>query len=301
MEQQRRLKILDNACQKLNLPRTLPNYSKQYTLHLIVDDKYKFLFNYIPKVSCTTWKGVLKKLHRSHSEGGYRRLSSYTPEEIKYRLENYRKALFVREPVTRLLSAYLSKFRNMAKLQKTWEKMYGHRIVRMYREDYAHVYINKWVQNSMEPDTFLNITLPEFIQFITDQGESIHLNEISDHFLPLSKVSTPCGIHYDFIGHFENLTTEAPYMLKFLGVDHATQYPEFHASKAVQKLIDEYEHVPLNLMKRLQNYYRNDYALFGYNFDDTLKSIVEGSFNDDDDDDEENMIEEILVEQLEGS
>ena len=127
------------------------------------------------------------------------------------------------------------------------------------------------------------------------------MNEISDHFLSLSTVASPCGIQYDFIGHSENLTIEAPYTLKFLGVDHATQYPEFHASKAVQKLIDEYEHVPLNLSKRLHNYYCNDYELFGYSFDDILKSIVEGSFNDDDDDDEENMIEEILVEQVEES
>ena len=90
---------------------------------------------------------------------------SYTPEEIQYRLNNYRKALFVRRPVTRLLSAYLSKFRNMAKLQKTWEKMYGQRIVRTYRQDYAQIYLEKWVQNqkSTAPDTFLNITFPEFI------------------------------------------------------------------------------------------------------------------------------------------
>ena len=32
--------------------------------------------------------------------------------EITYRLQNYRKVLFVREPITRILSAYLSKHRS---------------------------------------------------------------------------------------------------------------------------------------------------------------------------------------------
>ena len=226
------------------------------------------------------------KLRKSHSPGAKRRvLSNYTTEEIQYRLEHYRKAVFVREPITRLLSAYLSKFCNYWRGQRIWEGLFGRTIVQTYRKGFSDVYLQKWSKNfSSSPDTFLNITLAEFIQFITDKADTIKMNVYTDHFLPLNKVANPCAVRYDFIGHFENLTSEAQYMLKYFRLDHATQYPEYHASKAAQALINEYQKVPLNLLKRLQTYYKDDYELFGYSFDDTLKYIIKGSFNDDDDD-----------------
>ncbi|XP_072014423.1 carbohydrate sulfotransferase 14-like [Amphiura filiformis] len=279
IEQKRRRKLLDEGCEKLNLSRSLPNLNTRYTGHLIVDNEYKILFNFIPKVSCKTWKSVFGELRRTHSNRGKSLLSAYSEEEQQYRLANYRKAVFVREPITRLLSMYLSKFCNFRNLQRIWERMYGRKIVAQYRNGFTP-YSPK--NNDTGPLSFLNITLSEFIQFLTDREGQINLGYITDHFLPLNIVSSPCAIHYDFIGHYENLTTEAPYMLKFFGANHAVQYPPVHASSAVNRLVNEYKKVPLDLMKRLRKYYRNDYELFGYSFDDTLKSIVETFFSEDD-------------------
>ena len=231
------------------------------------------MFNYIPEVASATWKDVMSELCNSH----YRKLHTYATVDIQYRLESYRKVLFVREPVARLLATYRNKFRNFESMQKTWENMYGKTIVKNYRKGSAQLDLKKWTKNSTLPDTFLNITLSEFIQFVVDNGDLIPMHEISDHFLPTNEVASPCAIHYDFIGHFENLTTEAPNMFRFLGIDHAVRLPEFRASKVVQVLIDQ--KVPFYLLKRLQHFYRKDYELFGYSVDDIFKSIVESSFN----------------------
>lgn len=45
--------------------------------------------------------------HRLHV---FRRLDNYTSEEIRYRLDNFMKFMFVRHPFERLLSAYRNKF-----------------------------------------------------------------------------------------------------------------------------------------------------------------------------------------------
>ncbi len=272
MEQRRRRSILDEGCKNLNISR-----SHKHTSHLIVDDKYKLLFNFIPKVSCTTWNEVFRKLRMTHH--GKNNFSKYTKEEKQYRLENYRKAVFFREPITRLLSAHLSKFCDRGQIQRFWENKYGQRLSGCTVK--AIIMPATQVNMSAATAPFLNITLAEFIQYITDLVDGIRLHAISDHFLPQNLVAMPCAIHYDFIGHFENLTTEAPYMLKFLGVNHVVEYPPVHESAARDKLIEAYKKVPLDLINRLRKYYHADYELFGYSFDDTLQTIINGTFFDD--------------------
>ena len=77
----------------------------------------KLVFCYIPKVSCTTWKGVFyQALHNGtgrkvypHRKSLWSFLIDYPPAERKRILDTYYKAMFVREPFSRLLSAYRDK------------------------------------------------------------------------------------------------------------------------------------------------------------------------------------------------
>ncbi|XP_072045260.1 carbohydrate sulfotransferase 14-like [Amphiura filiformis] len=286
IEQQRRLQIVEKGCEKLTIPRSLANFSDQYLSHLIVESRYKILFNYIPKVSCTMWKELFDQLHRTHLTFNIRFLTDLIkPESRRFQLETCRKAVFVREPLTRLLSMYFSKFCNYGEVQRLWEYKYGWLIVQNYREGY---HSPPEIPNKDSQQPFMNITFSEFIRFITD---NINKEDIlresgsrvggTDHFLPQSTIASPCAIHYDFIGHFENLSTEAPYMLNFLGVDHIVQYPGITASEAEKKLVDEYKKVPLELLYKLEQYYHADYELFGYSFNDTLKRIITSGNNDD--------------------
>ncbi|XP_072041507.1 carbohydrate sulfotransferase 11-like [Amphiura filiformis] len=278
-EQEKRQQILQRVCERERLPLYKKHWmvfkKYDYTIHVIVDDHHKILFNYVPKVSCTTWKKIFMGLRSLHSNGGYfPRLKDYNDTEIKERLNTYKKVLFVREPITRLLSAYLSKFQspNHLKTQKIWETYYGREIIAKYRP-YANYHINS--------TEWLNIQLDEIIQFITDMGSEINMDEFRDHFLPIHRVANPCVIKYDFIGHFENLEIEGPYVLRWLGVDNIVRFPPVHASRASQSLIQAYQTVPLNSLRRLWKYYELDYEMFGYSINDTITSLVQGVFDEE--------------------
>ena len=113
MRQQR----LRDYCEKHASSR---NRSDQYNDHpIIVNDEYKVIFCYIPKVACSQWKRVFLALDNRtdvddvHDGKHYKFLfNDYSDEDIKVRLQSYFKFLFVREPLERLLSAYNDKWRS---------------------------------------------------------------------------------------------------------------------------------------------------------------------------------------------
>ncbi|XP_010145004.1 PREDICTED: carbohydrate sulfotransferase 14, partial [Eurypyga helias] len=76
---------------------------------LLVSDKYRFLYCYVPKVACSNWKRILKvldgalesvdvKLKMDH-KSDLVFLGDMRPDEISYRLKNYFKFVFVRKPM----------------------------------------------------------------------------------------------------------------------------------------------------------------------------------------------------------
>ena len=269
-EQEQRHRTLDETCERLNISDPIhTDYS-----HLVVNDAHKIIFNFIPKVSCTTWQMVWRQL-RKHNATGNSNLAAYSAKERATRLASYRKVLFVREPMSRLLSAYISKFcggvlQKNGHTQHIWENTYGRTIVKRYRGIKA------------EGQIWLNITISEFIKYITDLGSGIRMTQLNDHWLPQYIVSRPCHIKYDFIGHFENLAVEGPYLLRSLRVDHLVKFPEYHSSNALQNLVHFYKLVPLDLIQKLNEYYRMDYKLFGYSPDDAISRLVQGLFHDND-------------------
>ena len=78
----------------------------------IVIEKLRFVFCFIPEVSCATLKRVLhavenmgKATDNPHRRILFRWLSDYTPSKRKEILDSYYKAMFVRHPFERLASA----------------------------------------------------------------------------------------------------------------------------------------------------------------------------------------------------
>ncbi|XP_038045092.1 carbohydrate sulfotransferase 14-like [Patiria miniata] len=268
-EQDRRLTLLKEGCKYFNMSTS----GRVDFAHMLVNDAHKLLFNFIPKVSCSTWKGVLSKL-RSHNNTGFATLGRYSAEEQNARLANYRKVIFVREPMSRILSAYMSKFcalatRNKPDLQLQWERWFGRDIVRRYRDKKVRTF---------KEGQFLNITLSEFMTYVCDLGSGIRMSQINDHWLPQHVITHPCQIKYDFIGHFENLSVEGPYVLKWLGVDRFVKFPEYHDSNAVKNLVNYYKEVPLGVIQRMSKYYEIDYKLFGYSVDGTASQLTKSLF-----------------------
>jgi Sulfotransferase family len=128
---ERRQLLVNKTCTKLRkeIPDELslaPSYEEMY-----VDDTRRYIYCLVSKAACTSWKRTLLKLSgnetvskflngsnelkfqlvhdRSFSNKVLKRLEHFSPDEQHFRLKNYYKFMFVREPLERLLSAYRDK------------------------------------------------------------------------------------------------------------------------------------------------------------------------------------------------
>ena len=120
------------------------------------------------------------------------------------------------------------------------------------------------------------IKFDEFIRYITDIGPKSRMTQETDHWLPISRITSPCQMQYDFIGHYEMLKYDAPYVINHFNLSDFVTFPEVHGSRSQDKLIKAYAGVPVHLIHRLIDYYRRDYELFGYSVSETLKLILNG-------------------------
>jgi hypothetical protein len=88
----------------------------------VVIESHKLVFFTVPKAACTTWKQLFRRMMGSSDwkdgpaahklkTNGLKLLSKYSEEEATYIMNSpdYTRAIFVRDPKDRLLSAFLNK------------------------------------------------------------------------------------------------------------------------------------------------------------------------------------------------
>ena len=214
------------------------------------------MFCFIPKISCTTWKRVLYKAKNNgtalqgnpHRKRNFSWLKDYSPAERRRILDTYYKAMFVREPFARVLSAFKNKVEWRSKS--------------MFKSIYPTI---------PEEDIKAN-KFPLFVRYVLSHNHSsITMNQ---HWRSYEQIC-PCEVNYDFIGHFENLGQEAPHLLKAIGVDHYVTFPEYHPSKSKPYLLEYYSKLTREEIFKLRKFYELDFQLFGYNFPGPLQAVLD--------------------------
>ncbi|XP_069780719.1 carbohydrate sulfotransferase 14 [Narcine bancroftii] len=260
INQEIRNRTLQNVCKQKTMPRGILdlNSSQRRTLlkHILVNDEYKFLYCYVPKVACSNWKRVIKVLSgaldnvhvqiKMDHKNDLVFLGDLKSNEIKYRLKHYYKFMFVRDPMERLLSAYRNKFGEVVEYQRR----YGMEIVRRYRKN---------IGQSKGDD----VTFSEFLQYLVDEdGETMN-----EHWMPVYNLCQPCAVRYDFVGSYEQLHSDAHYVLQNIGASDIVEFPERQAwYKPVTKEILHYYlcKVPQELLYDLLPKYILDFSLYAY-------------------------------------
>ena len=257
-ERQQRLR---DYCEKHASSR---NRSDQYHHPIIVNDEYKVIFCYIPKVACSQWKRVFLALDNRtdvddvHDNKHYKfLLYDYSDEDIKVRLKSYFKFLFVREPLERLLSAYNNKFVNN---QWPWTRIqsYKTKILERYKQD-------ELSSNSSDQD----LTFKKFIYYVSDVGF-----DRDAHWRSYGPICHPCDIKYDFIGHFEDMPEEAPYILRQTGMDRAVTFPPFLTHNTTSQLLKSYAPIPKEKIAQLGKAFEEDFEMFNYDFPGPLSDLM---------------------------
>ena len=230
--------------------------------HIIVDEKFKILFCYIPKIACTQWKTVMASLDGTetkfwiHDARNFKLLGNYPMEEVDGMLKTYFKFLFVREPFERLLSAYLDKFLSG---NPDFHNNYGREIIKRYRP-------------SGNPG-HKNVTFDEYLNYVINIGKG-YWNE---HWQTYDKLCHPCGIHYDFIGKFENLEQEAPYVLEISGISRKLNisFPEIKPSRTSSKVPFYYSQISKERLYKVLQLFGSDTEMFRYDLPQSLHNILD--------------------------
>jgi len=269
-EQVKRKQMVRDTCSltQSNIDMKTVISNKDMLDHLIVDDEHKLLYCYIPKVACTNWKRVLMVLmgkvntsdplsivaddsHRNHV---FRRLSNYSSEEVQHRLEHFRKFMFVRHPLERLLSAYRNKFYQNYSSSQYFRVRYGINIVKKYRPNAS----NESLQFGHD------VTFTEFVKYLIDP-ETRSKTYFNEHWRPMVELCSPCHIHYDVIGKYETLLDDAWLVLHKAKLDHLIEFPQSQKPSSTSSLIGEYI-APLTQqqLSDLYHIYQLDFALFDY-------------------------------------
>lgn len=261
--QEIRNRTIRTMCGQKNMPHSLwslsPFQRKILLQHILVNDEHRFLYCYVPKVACSNWKRVLKVLsgalenvevnikmdHRSDLLF----LSSLKPKEIRYRLKNYFKFMFVREPMERLLSAYRNKFGEI----EAYQKKYGAEIIRRYRKGHVK-------DSSVTGD---DVTFDEFVRYLLDED----VERMNEHWMPIYNLCQPCAVSYDFIGSYEHLESDAEFVLQRIGAPPHIRFPErqtWYKPVTTETLHYYMCSLPQKLLRELLPKYILDFSLFTY-------------------------------------
>ena len=258
--QRQRQQHCKKYCEKHASNNTKLDIGREDLRHIIVNDKYKVLYCFIPKVACSQWNRVFLALDNRtnvedvHLPRYFKFLSQYSEEGIKLRLRAYYKFLFVRNPFERLLSAFENKF---------VEKLWDWRLLQHYSKEIVDNF------KRVDPNSDDKVTFKKFIYYVAGVG----FNK-ERHWKTYNKLCHPCDIHYDFIGHFDHMPEEAAYILWQTGMDQVATFPEFLTHNTTSKMLRNYAQIPKAKIFELAEAFRQDLEMFGYGFPGSLSDVM---------------------------
>ncbi|ELT90888.1 hypothetical protein CAPTEDRAFT_228104 [Capitella teleta] len=237
--------------------------------YIIVDEKRKLLYCAMPKTASSSMKTFLFGLNQTsltkkdiipfvHTEKhyarfGYASLTNYTPSQVEYRLKNYFKYLFVRNPLDRIIS--------------TWrEKLLTKNI---YMPTKALQIIDKYRKPGFAPKNgSVFEKVPQFSEFVAFVAN--HNGTRDPHWSTIEQLCEPCRVRYDYIVRVESLDDDLVDILALHGRNMSlTEHLNLTNRKAsLQTKIraDGYEEVDSADIKKLKEIYADDFRRFGYGF-----------------------------------
>ncbi|NWU89400.1 CHST9 sulfotransferase, partial [Upupa epops] len=264
--QEKRRTFLHSFCKKHSGGKRLQTHLAHLVSRIYVEDRHKVLYCEVPKAGCSNWKRVLMVLsglaasahNISHDDVHYgkhlRKLDSYDPKGMYARLNTYTKAVFVREPMERLVSAFRDKFEHP---NSYYHPVFGKAIIKKYRQDPDEEALR----------TGSGVTFKEFIRYLLDSHRPVGMDI---HWEQVSQLCYPCLINYDFIGKFETLEEDANHLLQLVGAPAELRFPSFkdrHSSDertsagVVRQYLKELSEEERQLTYA---FYSLDYLMFNY-------------------------------------
>uniref|UniRef100_A0A8C6QGQ7 Carbohydrate sulfotransferase n=1 Tax=Nannospalax galili TaxID=1026970 RepID=A0A8C6QGQ7_NANGA len=264
--QEKRRSFLQEFCKKYGGVSHPQSQLFHVVSRIYVEDKHKILYCEVPKAGCSNWKRVLMVLNGlasstyniSHDAVHYgkhlKTLDSFDLKGIHMRLNTYVKAVFVRDPMERLVSAFRDKFEHP---NSYYHPVFGRAIIKKYRPNACAEDLNNGS----------GVKFKEFVHYLLDVHRPVGMDI---HWEKVSKLCYPCLISYDFVGKFETLEEDANYFLQLIGAPKGLKFPNFkdrHSSdeRTSAQVVRQYLKDLSGAERQLiYDFYYLDYLMFNY-------------------------------------
>lgn len=112
---------------------------------------------------------------------------------------------------------------------------------------------------------FSNVTF-SFRDFLLHVLWTFDHSIMDHHWAPQSCLCDPCGQHYDYLLHLENIRQEVRHVLDDMGVPQDVQIGSDHNTKKALRVSENgyFDAIEKDIMNRLYLLYKNDFDLFAY-------------------------------------
>ena len=237
---------------------------RQRYYNYIYNERQKVIFAYVPKVACSNWKCVMRYLegHENYLDTKYahdRETSGLTYlDQVPEREEilqdrRIKKFACIRDPYSRILSAYLNKiverlpFSGPPETKDVFDLMVEN--------------IEQFRTATLDPTEFPEITFEVFLRWLATRYS--HYTD-DEHWRTQSDLLSLPQAQFDFLGRFETLATDAPAILDQIGCDieFPSQKQIGFAPTGAQQQLDKYYTV--SCRELVQVIYSKDFKRFGY-------------------------------------
>jgi hypothetical protein len=239
-------KDVEQFCENITLWKF--NYSINISL------KYNYLYFETPKAGCTTIKATLQKMELERTGGSCGHPSCVhdrnfspllRPSQISRFSEFVRqpglfKFCFVRNPYTRLLSAYLEKMLTNKRPKR--------------------IVLHALGRNPADLD--VDVSFDEFIDVVCGQK----VRDMNTHWMVQYYLTCQDLIKYDFVGKIENFDQDFDFVLSKLSENYR-QYISKEVSHATNAGMHLETYYSSELSKKVQEKYKKDFEYFGYSAD----------------------------------
>ncbi|XP_071950846.1 carbohydrate sulfotransferase 11-like [Antedon mediterranea] len=255
-------RYITNMCNKYR--NEIPKM-KKYP-NILVNEKHKIVYCQTPKVATVSWCKLFLVLsgYKNYSDvlemsapkvsATWKKhvslLKQFTVNEQEEIMRNYTKVMFVRNPFTRLLSAYNDKLvaKNTSDFKHGLQKVLNHAIIKRVRPG------NVTGKH--------DLTFGEFVKMLVSKHYYRNI-----HWERMYSICHPCDINYDVIGRMEDIENDSNYILKLVGTN--LEFPKstgthFTNSSSHERVVQSYAAISDSELEALYQRYLYDFLLFGY-------------------------------------
>ena len=190
----------------------------------------------------------------SRTEAGLHYIDFSGPEDELLRDPDVKRYTMVRDPYSRVLSAYLNKVENRLPWLYVEADNENH-FKKVARE------IDSFRRNALGEVSFPEVNLEVFLRWIRESNSKLVLD---GHWLPQAILLRQPEVEFDIVGRFERLDEDSATILAAIGCDQrfpSQKETKFEPTNAMNKLRRYYNDAAVALVNEI---YGLDFEAFGY-------------------------------------